>query len=118
MGVGAGGGRGGWRMRLRLRPARLRSHRRVAAVGAPERRVCATGPGAARGTGARDARDTGAVPGYPTAAPPRRKLGTAPLLPCPQCGVRQGSRTPAPADRRLAVVRSGLLRMAALAVSQ
>ena len=63
------------------RPSRLRSHRRLAAVGAVERRVRATGPGAARGTGARDAGDTGAVSGHPTAASPRGELGTAPLLP-------------------------------------
>ncbi len=115
----APGRRGGARaMLLRLRPPRLRSHRRLAAVGAFERRLRATGPGAARGTGARDAGDTGAVPSHPTAAAPGGELGAAAFLPRPERGVRQGPRTPAPADRRLAVVRCGLLRMAALAVSQ
>ena len=57
----APGGRGGARaMLLRAGPSRLRSHRRLAAVGAVERRVRATGPGATRGTGARDAGDSGA----------------------------------------------------------
>ena len=108
--------RGACQMLFRLWPPRLRSHCRMAPVGAFERRVFAIGPGAARRTRTRPAGDSDGEPGHPTAAAPHRELGTAALLCRPERGLCQGPRPAPPADRRPAVVRSGLLRMAAFAV--
>src|SRR5882757_7550719 len=101
--------RGASALLLHLWPPRLRSHCRLAAVGTLECRLLPIGPGADGGTGTCAAGDSGGEPGDPTAATPYGKLGTAALLCRPERGVRQGARSTSPADRRLAVVRSGFL---------
>ena len=72
--------RGACALLFRVWPPRLRSHCRLAAIGAVERRMFAVGPGATRRTGSRAAGDPGGAPGDPTAASPDRELGAPPLL--------------------------------------
>ena len=114
----SGGRRGACALLFRVWPPRLRTHSRLAAVGAVECRVFAVRPGATRRTGAGAAGDPGAAPVDPTAASPNGKLGAPALLCRPERGVRQGPRAAAPADRRPAVVRSRLVRMAAFAIAR
>ena len=113
-----GGRRGACALLFRVWPPRLRSHSRLAAVGAVECRVFAAGPGATRRAGPGAAGDPGAAPVDPTAASPNGKLGAPALLCRPERGVRQGTRAAAPAHRRPAVVRSRLVRMAAFAIAR
>ena len=112
-----GGRRGACQMLFRLWPPRLRSHCRLAAIGAFERGVFPVGPGATRRTGTRVLPEILAEnPAIQRPQPLTESVGTAALLCRPERGLRQGPRAAAAADRRPAVVRSGLLRMAAFVV--